>query len=234
MKKSIIIVVVIVVLGLIIWSIGKNGNPGDINNPSQNTNNGTSTAPTVSAPVTETTKISDKLAEYKNQELGFAVKYPTTWEPGTSASGIRFIIPTGKADQKTKTNTIARLEAEITVISGKCSFPPVTTIKERKTVVYGTISFNMISMSNSVQGSNYFDRMYSQQKGNICYTFRFSSVTESPTAKGFKGSEATQMANNNKALVESADLAFIEMVKTFRYVEGEAGIDETKVVPIKK
>ena len=89
-------------------------------------------------------------------------------------------------------------------------------------------------MSNSVQGTNYFDRMYSQQRDSTCYTLAFSSVTASPASEGFKGSEATQVANNNKAIVEAADQAFIEMVKSFTYAVGEVGKDETLVVPIKK
>ena len=62
----------------------------------------------------------------------------------------------------------------------------------------------------------------------------FSSITLNPTTKGYKGSEATQMSNNNKALVDSADAAFTTMVKSFAYVTGAAGQDETTVVPTKK
>ncbi len=131
------------------------------------------------------------------------------------------------------TNTIGKLEAGILVSSGKCAFPPVTTIKERSTLKNGDLTFNMISMSNSVQGRNYFDRMYSLQKDSICYTFSFSSIALNPANKGYKGSEATQMSNNNKALVDSADAAFINMVKSFQFVVGPVGQDETKVNPAK-
>jgi hypothetical protein len=72
MKKSIIIVVVIVIIGLIIWGVTRDN--GTTKGVSTETPAGSET--TVSAPVSETTKVSDKLSEYKNEELGFSVKYP--------------------------------------------------------------------------------------------------------------------------------------------------------------
>ena len=189
------------------------------------------TGNTVSAPATETTKVTSKISEYKNEELGFSVKYPTTWEAGTSDYGISFANPYGKGD----TNTVKRLEAKVSFASGKCAFPPVTTIKDRGTLKSGDLSFNMISMSNTVQGINYFDRMYSLQKDtNTCYIFSFSSIYVNPANKGFKGSEATQMLNNSKTVIDEADKAFTEMVKSFAYIIGAVGKDETDVVPIKK
>jgi hypothetical protein len=227
MKKSIIIIIVLVILGIVVWYLGgnKSGAPsmtGTSTTQSQDT--------TVSTPVSETVKVNDKLSEFKNEELGFSVKYPSAWEKTAGDSSVTFTIPTGKPD----TNTIGKLESRIQVVPGKCAFPPVTTIKDRDTLKNGDLSFSMISMTNSVQGRNYFDRMYSLQKDSICYMFSFSSITLSPTSKGYKGSEATQMSNNNKAIVDAADASFTTMVKSFAYVVGPAGQDETEVVPTKK
>lgn len=225
MKKSIILVVVIVIIGLIIWGVTRDKGESVVTP-------GTETASsTPIIPVSETTKVSDKLSEYKNEELGFSVKYPSVWELTPGETGINLVVPTGKPE----TNTIGKLESKVMVVSGKCAFPPVTTIKERTTLKSGDLNFNMISMSNSVQGRSYFDRMYSLQRGDsICYIFSFSSITLSPASKGFKGSEATQMTNNNKALVDAADASFTSMVKSFAYVVGAAGKSETEVVPVKK
>ena len=222
MKKSITIIVILVIIGLVVWAFGGNKTP---KTPEDNTPPTTS-----SAPVSETTKVSDKLSEYKNEELGFSVKYPSTWEAGVSDTVISFVVPTGKPD----TNTIRKLESKIAVTSGKCSFPPVTTVKERSTLKRDALSFNMILISNSVQGNNYLDRMYSLQKENICYNLTLSSITTNPSNKGIKGSEATQLTNNNKAIIEATDQAFINMVKSFAYVVGAQGQDETQVVPTKK
>jgi hypothetical protein len=222
MKKPIIIIIVLIILGTVVWTLG------DKKVPESTSTDGLPT--TSSAPVTETTKLSDKLSEYKNEELGFSVKYPSTWDAGSADTGIIFVIPTAKAGS----NTVRKLEAKISVISGKCSFPPVTTVKDRTTLKNGDLTFNTISMSNSVQGNNYFDRMYSLQKDSICYILSYSSITSSPASKGFKGSEATQVTNNNKAILDSADQAFVTMVKSFAYVVGAVGKDEAQVVPTKK
>ncbi len=223
MKKALSIIIILVILGIAVWYFGNNKSA-----PATTTE--TPVPSTSSAPVSETTKLNDKLSEFKNEELGFSIQYPSTWEKTAADTNVNFVIPTGKAD----TNTIGKLEAKVIVSSGKCAFPPVTTVKERTTLKSGSLTFNMISMSNSVQGRNYFDRMYSVQRDNICYTLSFSSITLNPTSKGYKGSEATQMSNNNKALVDAADAAFITMVKSFAYVVGPVGQDETSVVPTKK
>ena len=221
MKKPLIIVIVLIVIGLIVWSFG---GKEDASVPVQVGTLATSSTP---IKVSETTKVSEKLSEYKNEELGLSVKYPSVWKAAPVDTGVNFIIPITKAD----TNTVTKLESRIVVTSGKCSFPPVTTVKERKTVKVGNLSFSMISMSNSVQGRDYFDRMYSLQQNTICYTFSFSSVASSPASKGLKGSEATQATNNNKAIIDTADQAFTDMVKSFTYVVGPQGQDETKVRP---
>ncbi len=223
MKKPLIIVIVLIIIGLGVWFMGGK----KVSAPATTT---TDIPTTVSAPLSETKKVTDKLSFYKNEELGFSVKYPSTWDAGVSDNGSTFVIPISKSD----TNTLKKLEAKIVVTSGKCAFPPVTTIKDRSTLKSGDLSFNMISMSNTVQGINYFDRMYSLQKDTICYTFGFSSITQSPANKGVKGSEATQITNNNKAIVDAADTAFTDMVKSFVYVTSAAGTDETTAVPTKK
>jgi hypothetical protein len=226
MKKSIIIVIVLVILGVIIWKLNGSSSSSTTAQPSDTA---APTPATTSAPVSETTKVNDKLSEFKNEELGFSVKYPSTWEKTAGDTGVSFTIPTGKET----TNTIGKLESKILVSSGKCTFPPVTTIKDRAPLKNGDLNFNMISMANSVQGRNYFDRMYSLQRDNICYILSFSSITLSPASKGYKGSEATQMTNNNKAIVDAADAAFTTMVKSFAYVVGPAGQDETTANPAK-
>ncbi len=223
MKKSLTLIVVLVVLGGLVWFLGKGKNV-------ENTNTETNTVPTTSATLTETTKVSDKVSEFKNEELGFSVKYPTVWEAGSYDLGVNFTIPYNE-----KTNTVKKLESKVSYNTGKCQFPPVTTVKERNTIKIGDLSFNMISMSNSVQGINYFDRMYSHQKdANTCYVFSFSSIYINPSVKGYKGSEATQMLNNSKTIIDEADKAFTDMVKSFAYVVGPAGQDETTVAPAKK
>ncbi len=223
MKKPIVIVVLLVIIGLIVWSVGGNKDVPKTSDPVD------VFPPSVSAPVSETTKVSDKLSLYKNEELGFSVKYPSVWEAGVSDTGVSFVIPYAKD----KTNTMKRLDSKILVTAGKCAFPPVTTISDRAIVKSGDLSFNTISMKNSVQGSNYFDRMYSLQKESICYLFSLSSITASPASSGIKGSEATQVANNNKAIVEAADQAFTTMVKSFAYVIGAVGQDEAIASPKK-
>lgn len=222
MKKPLIIVIVLVILGAAVWYFGGSKTPATPPLPA------IATESTVPVPVTETTKVSDKLSEFKNEELGFSVKYPSTWEKTDGTTDTIFAIPTGKAD----TNTVGKLEAKISVISGKCAFPPVTTgVKEKGTLKSGDLTFNSISLANTVQGRSYSDKMYSLQHDGICYILSYSAITLSPTTKGYKGSEATQMTNNNKAIVEAADQAFVSMVKSFAYVVGAVGQDETAVVP---
>jgi hypothetical protein len=227
MKKSnvivAIVVVVLIILGIFIFG-GKDSTPTS-NNPQ--TNGNASSTPVV--PVVETTKISGKTSQYHNAELGFSVNYPTTWEANNTDTGVFFIMP---IDQS-QVSTVAKLESKIVVYSGKCSFPPVTTVKDRGTLTVNANTLNMISMSNTVQGRAYFDRMYSLQKGSVCYLFLFSSITQSTTSKNLKGSDLTQAQNNNKAIVNVADSAFTDMVKSFTFVTGPAGVDETKVSPAK-
>jgi hypothetical protein len=175
--------------------------------------------------VSETVKVSSKLTEYKNSELGFGVQYPSAWNRGESSTGVNFVVP---IDKDTVT-TMAKLEAEISTFSGKCAFPPVTTVKERKSVTLGDKSFNMITLSNTVQNRSYFNRMYSYQKDNICYIFAFSSISYAPASKGLSGSNVVQAENNNKALINTTDQAFTEMVKSFQFVKTEDGKDEGSV-----
>ncbi len=220
MKKIIALFIVVLIIGLVIWKF----NSG-ISIPESAYKESTTTIST-----SQTVKVSDKLSEYKNDELGFSVKYPTSWESLESSSNVAFVISTNETTEK---NTIGKLEAKIDVISATCTFPPVTTIKERNTIKVGDLSFNMISMSNTVQGRNYFNRMYSLQKDSICYYFTFSSITSSPTNKGYTGADAQKVGARNLSLVDMADSQFKDMVKSFTFVIGPTGKDETTVSPNK-
>lgn len=224
MKKSslvTLVVVIIVILG-IIW-FGKG--------PSTPVTPGTdlTASSTVTTPVsvTETTKVSAKTSKYENAELGFAVNYPTAWEVNNTNTGVTFVMPI----DSTQVSTVNKLQTDINVSSSKCAFPPVTTIKDRGTIKVGDATVNMISMSNTVQGRSYFNRMYSLQKGSICYSFSFASIALSPESKGLTGSNITQAQNNNKAITATADTEFTNMVKSFAFVVGPAGQDESKVSP---
>ncbi len=218
MKKVLGFLVIIVIVVGIIWFAGK----------SRSATSPTATStPTVSVPETETNKVNANLSEYKNAELGFSVKYPSTWEAGRSDTGVTFIVPIDKA----QVSTVAKLQADVTVVPGKCAFPPVTTIKDRSTLTVKDRNFSMISMSNTVQGRTYFNRMYSLQKDSICYFFSFASITQPPSSKNLTGSNATQAENNNKAIINTADTAFTDMVKSFEFVTGPAGVDETQGAP---
>ena len=219
------VIVLVVIIGGIVW-YSRSGSPAGA--PSTNTGtNGSNPAPVV--PVSETTKVSDKLASYHNDELGFAIDYPTAWEKDETTTGVTFILPIDQA----QVSTIAKLQIDVTASAGKCSFPPVTTIKDRGTLSVGSNTLNMISMSNDVQGRSYFNRMYSLQQGSVCYLFAFSSISLSPSSKNLTGSNVTQAQNNNKAIVTSADTAFTTLVKSFKFVTGPAGVDETKASPAK-
>ncbi len=216
------VIVLIIVVGGIVWF--GNRAPSEpttaVLNPLDQVK-GNSTAP---LPVSDTTKVSSSLSKYQNAELGFAVSYPSSWEKEETLTGVQFIAP---IDQS-QVSTVAKLQSDITVSPGKCAFPPVTTVNERKTVTVGALSLNMISMSNSVQGRSYFNRMYSLDKDNVCYLFGFSYIALSPESKHLTGSNLTQAQNNNKALLNTADAAFTDMVKTFAFVAPPKGQDETQ------
>jgi hypothetical protein len=226
MKKSTLIalIVLVVIIGAIVW-LGRS--PATAPEAGDLTYQGTTTIPVV---VTETTKVSSKTSKFENAELGFTVNYPTVWEAGNTDNGVVFVMPV----DKTQVSTVNKTQADITVTSNKCSFPPVTTIKDRGTLTVGASKLNMISMTNTVQGRNYFDRMYSLQQGSTCYMFHFSSLTLSPESQKLTGSNKTQAENNNKAIVTTADTAFTDMVKSFAFVTGPAGQDEAQVAPAKK
>jgi hypothetical protein len=228
MKKTIIavIVVVLAIIGIIVFGRSPSQSPATPGADLTSTNGQTS-APAI--PVVETTKVSGKTSQYQNAELGFSVNYPSAWEADTTNTGVSFIMPIDKA----QVSTVAKLQADISVNSGKCAFPPITTIKDRGTLKVGSNTLNMISMSNSVQGRNYSDRMYSLQQGNVCYLFAFSSITLAPSSKNLTGSNLTQAQNNNKAIVTTADTDFTNMVKSFAVVTGPAGVDESKAAPKK-
>lgn len=223
MKKSSLLGIVILLVLVAVGVYALSG-AGSTDNGNDNDRNSTSTAPIA---VSETTKVSRTVSEYTNAELGFSVKYPSEWQNEEGNAGVTFVIPV----EKTPISTIGSLQAAIQVTSGVCAFPPVTTVKDRTTLKVDEKTFNTISMSNTVQGRNYFNRMYSLQKGSICYMFSFASITLSPASKNITGGEATQAANNNKAILDTAEAAFTEMVKSFAYVTGPAGKDETTASP---
>lgn len=224
---GIVVVIILVVVGMFLRS-NKAAAPsdaiGDASAPTSEAKPGTAVA------VSETTKVSSSLSAYQNAELGFSVKYPSTWEKEEANAGVNFIIPI----DKNQVSTVATLQANVQAFSGTCAFPPVTTIKTRDTVKVGDYKFNMISMSNTVQSRTYINRMYSLQQGNVCYMFSFASITLSPASKGLTGSNAIQAENNNKAITATADADFTAMVKSFAVVTTPAGQDEGTVAPAKK
>lgn len=216
-----LIVVAIIVIVVISMSGKSAGNLSD--------GTATDTNSTATPAVSEIKKLSGNISEYHNAELGFALKYPSEWEKEDGNAGVTFIMPI----DANQVSTVATLQAVVQVISGTCAFPPVTTIKDRSSVKLGENTFNMISMSNTVQGRTYFNRMYSLQKGEVCYMFSFASISHNPSTKGLTGSNITQAQNNNKAIVNTADSAFTDMVKSFGFVAGPQGQDESTVAPKK-
>ena len=221
MKKSTISTAGLLVVIIFIAVVWYKSGPTTPATPGTNT----TSAGEVVIPSTETVKVSDKLSSYENAELGFSVKYPTVWEKDETNTGVTFIMPI----DSTQVSTVAKLQADIGIASGKCAFPPTTTIKDRGTIKVGDNTLNMISISSTVQGRGYFNRMYSLQQGGICYVFTFASITLAPETKGLTGSNVTQAQNNNKAIVTTADTAFTDMVKSFAFVSTPAGVDESTV-----
>lgn len=228
--SKIITGVLVLVAIIIIASISMSGKSTTVSTDVIGVVNDGNSSTTQQVVVSETKKVSGSLSEYQNAELGFALKYPTDWEKEEGNAGVNLILPIDKS----QTSTVGTLAIAVQVFSGSCIFPPVTTIKDRSTVKFGDNKFNMISMSNTVQGRVYFNRMYSLQKGDICYMFSFSSVVSSPASKGLTGSPATVAQNNNKAIVTAADSAFTDVVKSFTFITGPQGQDETQVAPVKK
>lgn len=227
MKKAIFSIVVIVIIVIALSAMDRKPSGW---RPDGGSSNASSTPTAQPVIVTETTKVSGKTSQFQNAELGFSVNYPTAWEPNGTDTGVAFIMP---IDQS-QVSTVAKLQADINIQSGKCSFPPVTTIKDRGTLLVNGDTLNMISMSNTVQGRAYFNRMYSLQKGSVCYIFSFASISLSPESKNLTGSNLTQAKNNNLAIINTADANFTEMVKSFEFVTGPAGVDETKAAPVKR
>ena len=225
MNKSTITSVVIIVLLVVVavaW-YGTKG-PSSITKGDRDSN----ASSTESIPVSETVKVSRTLSAYQNDELGFSVEYPNVWQREEGNAGVNFVIPLDKS----QVSTVATLLANVQVFSGTCAFPPVTTgVKERSTLKVEDRTFNMISLSSVVQGRTYNNRMYSLQKGKICYMFSFSAISQSLASQNLTGSRATQAENNNNVIVAETDKAFTEMVKSFKFVTGPAGKDETQVKP---
>ncbi len=213
----ILALIAIVIIGAIFWR----GQKGAV------TSNSLTASTTETIAVSETTKISSTLSSYQNSELGFSVKYPSTWIREETGPGVTFSMPIDKS----QVSTISTLQASAQALAGKCAFPPITTIKDRGTIKVGTDTLDMISMSNTVQNKNYMNRMYSLQKGDICYMFSFASISVTPSSKGLTGSNATQAQNNNQAIQKTADADFTTMVKSFALVTSPEGKSETEVAP---
>src|SRR5690348_2660542 len=118
-KNVLVAVVVIAVIGLAVWLMNKGGSSSDTAAmPQSPLDVAQGTAPVA---VSETTKVSGNLSKYENAELGFGVQYPSSWQKGEMSNGVQFVIP---VDPK-QVSTVNKLEADIAVASGKCSFPPV-------------------------------------------------------------------------------------------------------------
>jgi hypothetical protein len=216
MKKSISIIVVLIIIGSVAWFFTR----GNDSVKESVTNAGG----TISVNPTSMTKVTDLISMYRNDELGFSVQYPTAWTSEASASGVLFGIPTGAA--VAGENTMNKLQVNIDVVPGTCAFPQVTTIAERDTIKVNDIAFNMIAMKNSVQGRQYFNRMYSTPKGSVCYMFNFASIATNPSSKGFTADKLDKVNLANKNLADAADAAFQKLVKSFAYVTTPDGENE--------
>ncbi len=223
--SKIVSIILVIVAIIIIVSISQSGKNTKFTTNSDKES--VSTSSYISVPVSETKKVSSSLSQYQNSELGFSLKYPNNWEKEEGNAGVNFVL----SIDKTQTSTVASVNISVQVMPSNCAFPPVTTIKDKSTLKVGENNFNMISMSNTVKGLNYFNRMYSLQKDKICYMFSFASITYDPSTKGLTGSNITVAQNNNKAIVTDADSAFTEMVKSFTFIVGPQGEDETKASP---
>jgi hypothetical protein len=227
MKKQSIVGIVVAVIVVIVIIFGVKSYQGYESGPMSSGGNMSqdgSSSPSVS-PV-ENSKLAASLSQYKNEELGFSVNYPSAWQTESAPAGVTFIIP----DQFPQT-TIGTLDASIQVLSGTCAFPPVVTIQNKSTTQIGSLSFDTISMQNSVEGRGYFDHLYSLQKGNVCYMFTFESVILNPTTKGFSTSDVTKIQANSQAQIDTADAAFKTVVSSFAFVLPPAGQPETSYHP---
>ncbi|MDE2188425.1 MAG: hypothetical protein KGJ35_01705 [Patescibacteria group bacterium] len=215
------VVILAVIIIAIIFVVRSHMAPGPGGAASMiNGNNSASVSPT------ETTKLSSSLSKFQNEELGFSVNYPTSWQIESAPAGATFIIP----DQFPET-TIGTLEASIQVIPGTCAFPPVVSVKDKGQLNVGSLTFDTMTIQNSVQGRGYFDHFYSLQNGNVCYMFLLDSVTLNPTTKGFSSSDVPKITANNQSHISDADAAFNDVVKSFTFVAPPAGEPETSYHP---
>jgi len=226
MKKQTIIwaIIAVVLIAVVIVIVHayqnyENG-PGGGNSMASTASSSASVSPI------ENSKLSSSLSQFKNEELGFSVNYPTDWQTESAPAGVTFVIP----DQFPET-AIGTLDASIQVLPGNCAFPPVVTIKDKGTMNVGTLTLDTVSMQNSVDGRGYFDQMYSLQKGSVCYMFVFESVTLNPTTKGFSTSDVSKINANSQAEVNDADAAFKSVVQSFTFVQPPVGQPETSYHP---
>ena len=212
-----IIIIVLVVRAYQNYEMG----PGGAGSPASGQNGSVASV----SPV-EQSKLSSSLSQFKNEELGFSVNYPSDWQTESAPAGVTFIIP----DQFPET-AIGTLDATVQVLPGNCAFPPVVTVKDKGTMNVGSLSFNTVSMQNSVDGRGYFDQLYSLQNGNVCYMFTFESVTLNPTTKGFSTSDVSKINTNSQSHIDDAGAAFKAVVQSFAYVTPPAGQPETSYHP---
>jgi hypothetical protein len=215
MKKSISIVIALIVVGLVAWFFTRGNQSADIS--------GAGSTAQVNSP-TSLTQVSSTLSMYRNEELGFSVQYPTAWTVEASPSGALFTIPHDATT--TGMNTLNKLQVNVDVVPGSCTFPQVTTIDAHDSIKVNDVPFNMIAMKNAVQGRQYFNRMYSTPKGTICYMFNFSSIASNPSSKGYSTADLDKVNTNNKILVDNADTAFKALIQSFTYVTTPDGDNE--------
>jgi hypothetical protein len=152
---------------------------------------------------------------FKSEKLGFSIKYPTTWGKTETDSGVSFMIPV----DKNQIINVPKLKADIDLVSGTCMFPPVI-IKDQGILNVGNKRLDMITMSNTLQGRNYFNRMYTLQNEDLCYIFSFSSVTL----------DSTETINDTANIVNTADSQFTNMLKTFVFVTNTKNNVDKKII----
>ena len=124
MKKSSIGVVGGIIIIVFVGVLWYKSTPSSTSTTPATTGTSAETNPSTPIASTATVKVSDGLSSYQNTELGFSLKYPTAWEKDETDAGPTFVMPI----DTTQVSTVAKLQADIGIVSGKCAFPPVTTI----------------------------------------------------------------------------------------------------------
>src|ERR1700684_4239447 len=101
-KNTIVAVIVIVVVVLVIWYVASNSS----SNPGSQSQFGVATGSTTESVNVSQTQVSGSTSLYENAELGFSVRYPSSWEKdeSTAGTGVQFVMP---IDQ-TQVSTVAK------------------------------------------------------------------------------------------------------------------------------